>query len=93
VRFARKRDATEPAIYNALSAAHCDPQRGNDIDIYAVSRADMKVVYLEVKVPGRRESLRPIQAWFKANSTRYHVVTSVDEALKACGVTRWSTCR
>jgi hypothetical protein len=85
VRHNKKRDFGDKAIYDALKAAHCDPVRGNDCDIYCKSRADMKGLMLEVK--SKTGTLRPIQKSLQALfQDRYRVVRSVSEALAACGV-------
>lgn len=87
MRHARARDRTEMAIFNALMDAHASPLRGTDVDIYAVSRADMQGVLIEVKTPQTRNRLRPIQIELRKRfGSRYVVVTSVQEALQAVGV-------
>jgi hypothetical protein len=85
MRFACKRDQNEFEIFAALKAAHCQPVRGTDCDLYAISRTDMRGVLLEVKTEKGR--LRPIQKQLQAIfGERYKVVRSVPEALAACGV-------
>lgn len=85
MRHNRKRDLNDKAIFDALKAAHCQPLRGNDCDIYALSRADFKGLLLEVK--SEKGALREIQKQLQELfQERYHVVRSVTDALKACGV-------
>jgi hypothetical protein len=85
MRFNRKRDANDLEIFAALKAAHCKPVRGNDCDIYAMSRTDLKGVLIEVK--SEKGVLRPIQRELQAIfGERYKICRSVDDALKACGV-------
>jgi hypothetical protein len=85
MRFNKKRDANDLEIFNALKAAHCNPVRGNDSDIYAISRADLKGLLIEVKT--EKGKLRPIQKQLQAIfGERYKIVRSVPEALEACGV-------
>lgn len=85
MRFNKKRDAVDLEIFRALQAAHCKPVRGNDCDIYAMSRADLKGLLLEVK--SKTGTLRPIQKSLQELfGARYFVVRTVSEALAACGV-------
>jgi hypothetical protein len=85
MRHNKKRDANDLEIFKALKAAHCKPVRGTDCDIYAISRTDLKGVLIEVKTEKGR--LRPLQVELAALfQERYHVVRSVNEALRACGV-------
>jgi hypothetical protein len=85
MRFNKKRDANDKSIFDALKAAHCNPVRGNDSDIYCISRTDLKGLLIEVKTEKGR--LRPIQKQLQAIfGERYRVVRSVAEALEACGI-------
>jgi hypothetical protein len=85
VRFNKQRDANELEIFRALEAAHCSPIRGQDVDVYAISRADMRGVMLEIKT--KSGTLRPIQKSLQELfQDRYRVVRTIDEALAACGV-------
>jgi hypothetical protein len=87
VRFNKQRDANELEIFRALEAAHCSPLRGQDVDVYAISRADMRGVMLEIKT--KSGTLRPIQKSLQELfGPRYHIVRSVREALEACGVSQ-----
>lgn len=86
-RWANQRDQNDLAIFRALKAAGCKPIRGRDADIFCISRTDMQGMLLEVKVPKKRNQLRPIQKELRdIFQSRYRVVTSVDEALEAVGV-------
>jgi len=83
MRWARKRDANEISIFDALRVAGCDPVRCTDFDIGA-SHADGYGVMLEIKVAKGR--LRPIQERLKEIfKDRYKVARSVEDALRACG--------
>jgi hypothetical protein len=87
MRFNAQRDKNEMEIFRALQAAHCKPVRGRDVDIFAMSRTDMQGVLIEVKRPGKRKQLRPIQIELRALfGSRYVVCCTPDEALRACGV-------
>lgn len=87
MRHALKRDFVDLEIFRALEAAGCKPVRGRDVDLFAISRTDLQGVLLEVKDPKRRNNLRPIQKALKELfGSRYVVVTSVSEALEACGI-------
>jgi hypothetical protein len=79
------RDHNEQEIFDALEAAHCRPLRGKDVDLFAISRADMQGILLEIKT--KRGTLRPIQKSLQELfQDRYRVVRTIDEALAACGV-------
>lgn len=83
MRFAKKRDANEPEIFQALQVAGCDPVRCTDFDIGA-SHVDGYGVLLEIKT--KEGEMRPLQVRLKAiYKDRYKVVRSVEEALYACG--------
>lgn len=85
MRFNKQRDANELAIFRALQAAHCKPVRGNDCDIYCISRADLKGMLIEVK--NGKGQMRKIQTELREIfQDRYVVARSPAEALAACGV-------
>jgi len=83
-RFKCRRDANDLEIFRALKVAGRDPVRGRDSDIYARHIQGFGLL-LECKT--RLGKLRPIQVELQAMfGDRYHVVRSVEEALRACGV-------
>jgi hypothetical protein len=84
-RFKKCRDSNELLIFRALQDAHCSPLRGQDVDVYAISRADMRGVMLEIKT--KSGTLRPIQKSLQELfGDRYVICRSVEDALRACGV-------
>lgn len=86
-RWANKRDVGDLEIFRALEQCGAKPVRGRDCDIYARSLTDLRGLLLEVKAPGKRKNLRPIQRELQELfQSRYIVVESVDEALAAVGV-------
>lgn len=83
MRYARKRDANECPIFQALQIAGCNPIRCTDFDIGA-EHVDGYGLMIEVKVAKGR--MRPIQERLKAIfKDRYIVARSVEAALAACG--------
>lgn len=87
MRYAKARDANEPAIVAALERVGCLVERGTDIDLY-VSRGGRGYL-LEVKRPKRATECRMqrIQKWLREHfSDQYHIVQSAEEALKAVGL-------
>lgn len=87
-RYDAKRDANEREIINALEAAGCTVLQESKIDLI-VGRTmpdGMKRNFaLEVKMPGKRDDLKPSQIKLKTTwKGHYAIVTSIDEALAAC---------
>lgn len=84
MRRAAKRDANEAEIIDALRAAGCHVIQADDIDLI-VGRAG-KNYLIEVKLPKKRDNLRPIQQRMKAEwCGQYCIVTTPAEALHAVG--------
>lgn len=86
-RWKNKHDANHLEIFRALQAAGAKPIHGRDVDIYAQSRTDLRGVLIEVK--SANGTLRPIQKSLQELfGDRYVICRSVEDALRACGVTR-----
>lgn len=82
-RWANRRDANEPGIFQALLAAGCEPVRLRDIDIVA-RHFDGHGVLLEVKVA--KGKLRDVQVMLRDRFPgRYFIVRTPEAALAACG--------
>jgi hypothetical protein len=83
MRWARKRDANECPIFDALKVAGCNPVRCTDFDIGA-EHVDGYGVMIEVKVAKGR--LRPLQVRLKEIfKDRYVIARTPEAALAACG--------
>lgn len=81
-----KRDANEAPIFEALQKAGCFPVRGTDVDIFCRRKPDRVGVMIEVKIPGKKRRLTQLQKDLREIfQDRYHVVESVEDALKAVG--------
>lgn len=88
-----KRDANEPAIVAALEAIGAEVWRGTEFDLFVSFRGKWHA--LEVKSSAaaarRKDATAQRQAEYRARAERcgctIHVVTTVDEALKAIGAT------
>ena len=95
--YARKRDSSEKAIFDALVKAGCDVERGTDCDLYVRVPAGYRYLsiwteahafMLECKTPGPNAKRRqPIQLRLQAIfGDRYRVVSTASEALIAVGL-------
>ncbi len=79
--YAKKRDANEPEIVDALQKAGCYVHRLDDPVDLLVSKPGGKVFQIEVKTP--KGKLTPAQVDYIADShAPVHVVTSPEEALE-----------
>jgi hypothetical protein len=86
-RYAKRRDANEPDIRDALVKAGCDVIQADDVDLI-VGRAGHSYL-IEVKRPGRASEsrIRPIQKRLRDNwRGHYAIVTTADDALAAVGL-------
>lgn len=84
MRFAKKRDESEAAIFDALQYAGCNPIRCTDFDI-AASHVDGSGRMIECKTGKGR--IRPLQAQLAAIfGDRYIVARTPEDALRACGI-------
>lgn len=80
-----KRDANEKEIHDALVKAGCTVTRGTDCDLF-VRRNCGGPLLMEIKVPGQERALTQLQLRLREIfGEQYVVVSSVDEALRACG--------
>lgn len=85
MRYAARRDGNESEIIAALQSAGCDVLTADNIDLI-VGRSGMNFL-IEVKYPGRRRRLRPIQTRLRDSwRGQYSIVTSAEEALAAVGL-------
>lgn len=88
-RWARKRDANEPEIMDALLNEGCAVIQENNIDLYVIPPLCSYLIPLEVK--GERGKLTPFQLKLHSHlKTNYGftipVVRTIDEALEAVGL-------
>lgn len=82
-----KRDSNEGPIFDALQSAGCFPVRGTDVDIFCISRTDLKGLLIEIKTVGNKRRLTQLQRDLKEIfKDRYIVCDSVASALQAVGV-------
>lgn len=82
-RWANQRDKNDLEIFRALQVAGCEPIRGRDADIFARHSLGHGML-LEVKQ--KKGRLRPLQHQLaELFGSRYQVVRSVEDALRACG--------
>jgi hypothetical protein len=91
-----KRDAVEADIVDALKKVGCDVERGTDCDLFVKPTMVMggtlfsnpRPMLMEIKIPGQESNLTKLQVRIKAIfGSQYVVVSSIDAALKAVGVT------
>jgi hypothetical protein len=80
-----KRDGNEQAIVRALEGVGCRIQRLEAIDLLALRQSQLYL--LEIKTPTSRRRLTPRQRRLLDEGWPISVVTSIDEALSAVGVT------
>lgn len=86
MRWAKKRDRSEPLIMTTLKLAGCDVERGTDCDLYVKCPKGLSYL-IEVKTPGPDEKHRqPIQKRLaEIFGDQYKVVKDPTEALTAVG--------
>lgn len=86
MRYAKRRDANEPAIVEALELAGFDVVRTDEIDLIAGKAGENYL--LEVKQPGKdtESRIRPLQRRLRDRwAGQYAIVTTPLEALRAVG--------
>jgi len=86
-KYAKQRDANEPAIVKELKQIGCSVVRGDLVDLIVGYRG--RSWLFEIKFPGKRNRLQPSQVELKCNFLgQYDIIETSAEAMKIMGAIR-----